>query len=204
MPQPYLIAIVVLLALSAGVRAAEGPRAHWERVTIDSGSELLVLFSVLPGESPNEMPHQVPILSVLRDTLGDDNPENDRLRYVWLLIDEKQGTLARWLTFEPDFGQMPRPVVDLSAPGKDVWKTALRTIVQAMILDPGGAAMRVPSRSYWSSQTASRTVRLFEVLRVMLRLQEEAERGPLDPDEYSQVLARMLLAERALGGLVRD
>jgi hypothetical protein len=27
----------------------------------------------------------VPLVTVLRDTLGDDNPENDRLRYVWML-----------------------------------------------------------------------------------------------------------------------
>jgi hypothetical protein len=202
--QKWLIVMVLFLAVATVATAAGGVRAHWERVPVKGGSELLVLFSVLPGGSPDQADQEVPILGVLRDTLDDDDPDNDRLRYVWLLMDETQGRLARWLTSEPRFGDVPRPVVDLTAPGNGVWKTALRAVVQAMILDSRGVSMRVPSRSYWSNHNASRTVRLFEALCVMLRLQEQAGRGPLDPDEYSRVLARVLLAERPLGGLVRD
>jgi hypothetical protein len=105
---------------------------------------------------------------------------------------------------KPDFGHMPRPVVDLSEPGSGVRKAVLRRVVQTMLLDPSGAGIRVPSRSYSASQAASRTVRLFEILRVMLRLQDEAERGPLAPDEYSRVLARVILAERTFGGLAQS
>lgn len=205
MRQLLLFSTGFLLALVVSAPARDFPRAHWERVQVNGGSELLTLFSVLPEEAaPDETSQKIPVLSILRDTLGDDDPENDRLRYVWLLVNEKQGPLPRWLTPEPDFGHMPRPVVDLSRPGKGVWRAVLRNIVQTMLLDPSCIGIRVPSRSYLSRQTASRTVRLFEVLRDMVRLQEEAERGPLEADEYSRVLARVLLAERTFGGLVRD
>ncbi len=204
MHQPVLIAALIL-AFAARVAAAEGPRAHWERVTIDdAGSEVLTLSSVLPRDASGSESEEIPILSVLRDTLGDGDPDNDRLRYVWLLVDQRQGWLARWLTPEPDFGDMPRPLVDLSAPGKGVGRAVLRRIIQAALLDPGGAGIRIPSRSYLSGQRATRTVRLFEALTVMLRMQEDTQRGPLYPQEYSQVLARVLLAERTFGGLVRN
>jgi hypothetical protein len=38
----------------------------------------------------------------------------------------------------------------------------------------------------------------------MARFQNEANAGPLTPDQYSQVLTRVLLADRVWGGLVRD
>jgi hypothetical protein len=198
------LALIGIVILTTTASAAEAPRAHWERVTLNGGSELLTLFSTLPGSAEGAGSDEMPILSVLRDTLGDDDPANDRLRYLWLLTNEKQGRLMRWLTPEPDFGRMPPPLMDLAAPGKGVWKTALRGIVQAMLLDPGGTSLRISSRTYLSSQTSSRTVRLFEAMMVMLQLQTTAQSGPLNSQEYSQILARVLLAERSFGGLVRD
>ena len=32
-----------------------------------------------------------PLVSVLRDTLGDSNPENDKLRYLWPLTYTRPG-----------------------------------------------------------------------------------------------------------------
>ena len=165
---------------------------------------MLTLFSTLPGETQGSGSDETPILSVLRDTLGDDDPTNDQLRYLWLLIDEKQGRVMRWLTPKPDLGQMPPPLIDLAAPGKGAWKTALRGIVQLLLLDTGGAGIRISSRTLSSSQTASRTVRLFEAMIIMLQLKETAQFAPLTSEEYSRILARILLAERSFGGLVRD
>src|SRR6185369_5961 len=57
-----------------------------ERLTLAGGSELLTVFGRLDGLKANgEVSPEVPLLSVVRDTLGDNNPENDRLRYVWML-----------------------------------------------------------------------------------------------------------------------
>src|SRR2546423_9603366 len=55
-----------------------------ERLPLIGGSELLTIFGRLDGvrSGPNPAP-EIPLLSILRDTLGDDSPENDRLRYVW-------------------------------------------------------------------------------------------------------------------------
>ena len=70
-----------------------------EKRLVDGGAELITLsaqLSVLSNhdsdpqtESMTERPSAggewVPFVTVLRDTLGDANAENDRLRYVWAL-----------------------------------------------------------------------------------------------------------------------
>jgi hypothetical protein len=198
-----LVLALMILAFPVLSAAAEPLRARWEYVTIEGGAELLTLFAVVPAP-PGSESEEVPLLSVLRDTLGDFNPDNDRLRYVWLLAGEKRGAPRRWLTPGPRPGKVPRPTVDLAAPAKGVWKGVLRAMLQTMMLDPSGARVRIPSRSYFSSEAASRTVRLFEAVALMARLEEDGHFGALTAEEYSRVLARVLLAERALGGLVRD
>src|SRR5262249_15130552 len=51
-----------------------------ERIKIDGGAELLTIFGRLDGMRTAEgAAPEVPLISVLRDTLSDANPENDRL-----------------------------------------------------------------------------------------------------------------------------
>src|SRR2546421_9936727 len=63
------------------------PQFRVERLPIASGGELLTIFGRLDGMkggSDGSAP-EVPLISVVRDTLNDTDPENDRLRYVWML-----------------------------------------------------------------------------------------------------------------------
>src|SRR6185436_4273176 len=88
-------------------------------------SDLLTIFGRLDGmradgpDSPD-----VPLLSVVRDTLGDDNPENDRLRYVWMLT-YTQPTVAKRIASAIPFlyqrvgnkktaSGTPSPILDLA------------------------------------------------------------------------------------------
>ncbi len=51
-----------------------------------NGAELLTIFGRLDGMRGEGRPAlEVPLISIVRDTLGDSDPENDRLRYVWML-----------------------------------------------------------------------------------------------------------------------
>ena len=58
-----------------------------EKFRVAGGAEIITIFADLKnlGDSSVESRKEVPLVSVLRDTLGDENPENDRLRYVWML-----------------------------------------------------------------------------------------------------------------------
>src|SRR5574338_1168381 len=58
-----------------------------ERVEVPGGAELITVHARLEGlnstEASTENDNFIPLVSILRDTLGDNNPENNRLRYVW-------------------------------------------------------------------------------------------------------------------------
>src|SRR4051794_20872109 len=54
-----------------------------ERTEVPSaGAEILTIHARLDGIATEEKGNWVPLVSILRDTLGDGEPENDRLRYV--------------------------------------------------------------------------------------------------------------------------
>ena len=54
-----------------------------ERVPIQGGAELITIHARLDGLESSREPNWVPLVTILRDTLGDQKSENDRLRYVW-------------------------------------------------------------------------------------------------------------------------
>src|SRR5215218_1631124 len=56
-----------------------------ERVEVPGGAELITVHAKLAGLESTESDNWVPLVSILRDTLGDNNPANNRLRYVWSL-----------------------------------------------------------------------------------------------------------------------
>ena len=58
-----------------------------EKTEVSGGAQLLTVHARLIGLEPDkdEAEQWVPLVSILRDTFGDPNRENDRLRYVWPL-----------------------------------------------------------------------------------------------------------------------
>ena len=49
-----------------------------DRLPLASGAELITFFEALPDRQ------EFPLLAVLKDTLNDDDPSNDRIRQVWV------------------------------------------------------------------------------------------------------------------------
>ena len=56
-----------------------------EKNEVAGGAELITVHARLAGLESDTNDKWVPMMSILRDTLGDLNSENDRLRYVWPL-----------------------------------------------------------------------------------------------------------------------
>ena len=78
-----------------------------ERVEVPGGAELITVSAKLAGLDPKEESTEkdnwVPLVSILRDTLGDNNPENNRLRYVWPLTYTRPTTKQRLAAAIPFF-----------------------------------------------------------------------------------------------------
>jgi len=56
-----------------------------ERIEVPGGAELITVHAKLGGLESTDNDNWVPLVSILRDTLGDNIAENNRLRYVWPL-----------------------------------------------------------------------------------------------------------------------
>ena len=207
-----------LLLLLVGVSVAAEPSQpaySLKREPVNGGAELVTLFGHLNDPPAQGQDLQVPLVSVLRDTLGDGDPNNDRLRYVWILTSARPTPLQRaasamsFLWFRAGARQhdnrVPAPALDLGSPAKTVWTNLLGNSLQATELDPLGMAVRASTRSYRGNFSDYRKLKLFEALGVLNSLAREPAADPLLSDaDLRQLYSRLSLSDRTLGGLVRQ
>ena len=183
------------------------PDFHVERQAVANGAELLTVFSALPGTG------EIPLVSVLRDTLGDNDPDNDRLRDVWVLTSARPTTLQHAAAFipffywRPDLGKnmdrKPAAILDLGNTSKVVWNALAQSLVQAVALDSNGALIRASTRRYRANLADQRQVNLMEGLTVVSQLEQvPAANDMLSEPELLEIQARLALAGKTLGGLV--
>src|SRR6266576_2328054 len=109
------------------------PQLRVERLPIASGGELLTIFGRLDGMKGGDgSAPEVPLISVVRDTLNDNDPENDRLRYVWMLTHTQPTLMKRIASAIPFLYQhvgnkkqaskgLPTPILDLANTSRQTW-----------------------------------------------------------------------------------
>ena len=156
----------------------------------------------------------MPLETVLRDTLGDLSPENDRLRYVWPLTYTRPSLKQRLSGAVPflysrvgnksQSDKAPPPVLDLAATDRDVWNKIFWTALQALLLDPYGLPLKATSRSYRENASNYRKSHIIRALSV-LSLYQAVEGVPaFSESELSDIQARLRLTDKTFGGLVDD
>src|SRR5690242_14791740 len=77
------------------------PTYHWIVTPMDGGAKLLTLVGRFGATDPEQQ--EVPLVSVLRDSLPGGDPQTDRLRYVWLLTYAPPHLSQRLLSAVPFF-----------------------------------------------------------------------------------------------------
>src|SRR5581483_11871910 len=122
---------------------APPPAYHVERQAVSGEAELVTIFGRLHAASAS--PVDVPLISVLRDDLGDPDRDNDRLRYVWILTStpptawQRAASALSFAYFRAGTKQhsdgIPKPALDLAAPSKAVWSSVFASSLQALRLD---------------------------------------------------------------------
>jgi hypothetical protein len=189
------------------------PDFRVERQPVANGAELLTVFSSLPASGDAAYPGEIPLVSVLRDTLRDNDPENDRLRYVWVLTSARATVLQHAAAFvpffywRPDLGKnmdrKPAATLDLGNTSKVVWNALAQSVIQAAAIDSNGALIRASTRRYRANLADQRQVNLMEGLTVISQLEEIPEsKTLLSEPELLEMQARLALAGKTLGGLV--
>ena len=186
-----------------------------ERVPVAGGAELITIHARLDGIENSQTPNWVPLVTILRDTLGDQNIENDRLRYVWPLTYTRPTRRQRILGAVPFLymrvgnkqnasSQTPPPVLDLVATKRDVWNKLFWTALQSVLIDSYGAPLKASSRSYQHNISAYRKSHIIRALSV-LSLYDAVEGSQVfSPSELSEIQARLQLTDKTFGGLVGD
>jgi hypothetical protein len=189
---------------------------YWTVSRVGATAELLTLFSPLEfkGEAGRK---EVPVVSLLRDSLGDNARENDRILYVWLLPSASRTIPQKILAGVPFFywrlGRGPEtlssrdlhPLIDLATPQHPVMSEARRALLQWAAFDPLTTPVRASSRMYRLNSSDEEHLKLEEAI-TYLRSAPTAEADPSMPTarELNTVIARLDLRKQFLGGLFDD
>lgn len=188
-----------------------------ERTHVQSGAELFTVFGNLHplAEEQKDEP-EVPLISLLRDTLGDQDPENDRLRYVWTFAYTRPTLIQRAAAMLPFYynragnkkradGEVPQPVADLANGDKVVWQKIFWNALQSIMFDPNGFIIRASSRSYRRNIQDYRKAHIIRALGILALYQAETgEASPFSESEMRDIQARLMLNDKSLGGFVDD
>ncbi|MGI9066222.1 MAG: hypothetical protein ACR2HX_07455 [Pyrinomonadaceae bacterium] len=184
-----------------------------EIVPVKGGAELITIHAKLGGVVSSEEPSWVPLVTVLRDTLGDLSRENDRLRYVWPLTYTRPTMWQRAAGAIPFLytrvgnkkrasGKAPPPVLDLAAADREVWNKIFWTALQSLLLDPYGTPLKASTRSYEHNISAYRKSHIIRALSVLSLYQALEGPAAFSESEISEIHARLLLTGKTFGGLV--
>jgi hypothetical protein len=174
--------------------AAEAPKAanpqfRVERVSLGSGAELLTIFGRLDGLRTADTPaSEVPLISVVRDTLNDADADNDRLRYVWMLTYARPNLAKRLAAAVPFLYQgignqrhastgPPEPLIDLANPKRQTWDRFLWTGLQNILLDSYGLPLKASSRTYRQNASDYRSGHVMQALSILDTYERLRARG---------------------------
>ena len=185
-----------------------------ERIEVAGGAELLIVHARLAGLESGKDDQWVPLVSILRDTLGDGNRENDRLRYVWPLTYTHPTARQRLAAAVPflysrigskSFTQkIPPPALDLAAPERDVWDKLFWTALQNILLNPYGTPIRATTSTYRKNTEDYRRSHIIRALSVLALYQAVKGESAFTDAEMAEIQARLLLSNKTFGGLVDD
>ena len=191
------------------------PAYHTEREQVNGGAELITVFGRSKPREAGAAAQEIPLVSVLRDTLGSSDQDAARLRYVWVLTNTRPTLLQRTasaLSFvwfrtggKQHADQVPSPVLDLASPAKSVWSHLAGDGLQAMQLDGRGIPIRSSTRSYRGNFSDYRELQIFRAVAALDALEREPVSQDLLPNnELHVVYSRLSLSDRTFGGLVRE
>jgi hypothetical protein len=206
---------LVTLLFGAGFLSQPTPSYRVEREPVADGAELITVFGRLHDPASGSQDLDVPLLTVLRDSLGDSDPSNDRLRYVWILTSTRPTPWQRAAS-ALSFGffragsrhhanEVPSPTLDLASPSRSVYGNLFGDGLQALEFDPLGAAIRSTTRTYRGNSSDYSKLQVFQAISILDNLERDPDSLSVLPDsQLREIYSRLSLSTHAFGGLVRE
>jgi hypothetical protein len=185
-----------------------------EKIEVAGGAELITVHANLRGIESLDGDNWVPLVSILRDTLGDSNKENDRLRYVWPLTYTTPTMKQRMAAAIPFFytrvgskgnsKNTPPPALDIAAPEKEVWNKLFWTALQNILLDTYGIPLKASTNTYRRNTEDYRKSHIIRALSVLTLYESVRGESAFSEHEMAEMQSRLLLTDKAFGGLVDE
>jgi hypothetical protein len=189
-----------------------------ERVPVAGGAELITIYGSLsdgPSQTSTGDDADVPLVSVLRDTLGDSARDNDRLRYVWMHTYTRPTLRQRVASAVPFFytrvgsresaSGAPPAVIDIGEADREVWQRIFWSSLQAILIDPVSLSVKASSRTYRRNLADYRKAHVLRALAILSLYEEETGAKDLFTDEERrEIQARLSLTQKTFGGVIDD
>jgi hypothetical protein len=203
-------------------RSAESDQTayYWQSTAVGDTAEMLTLFC-RACEKADSKPGDVPVVAVLRDTLGDANPETDRLSYVWLLSYRRPNLGQRLASAIPFFywriGGYPAvgnekkiaPLLNVAAPEHPLVGDLSSDLLQWTMLDAMTTPIRASSRAYRTNLIDHERLHIEEAISYL----QQAPTSPVSTSDHESsltraelntLIARLELRKKLLGGFVNE
>ena len=163
------------------------PEFRVECVSIPNGAELLTIFAKVHGNGVTN--EEIPLLSVARDTLGDDSPENDRLRYIWMLTYTEPTLRQRLGAVIPFFYKRidnktnsskdpPPMLVNISSTSRRAWQRMFWLALQNLVIDKQGIVLRSTTRTFSRNRSDYRAAHLTQAFSFLSIYERIPDRQP--------------------------
>lgn len=190
---------------------AEDAGFRIEKMNVAGGAEIVTIFARRrPSESTSGPVADLPLVSVLRDTLGDDKPENDRLRYLWMLTYTEPSIRQKIAGFVPflytrtrnksEIGTDPPPaIIDLNSSDPAVWSKVFWAIFKKIAMSEIGIGMRASTLQYRQNARDYRRTAIAAAVTVVGLYQEASGEKVLTEREMKDIQARLLLTDKLFG-----
>jgi hypothetical protein len=192
-----------------------------ETLPVGKDAQLLTVFGSLDGLKADGSAvapgAEVPLVSILRDTLGDADPENDRLRNVWMLTYTRPTTLQRVASAVPFlYGRVggkkkastkgvPPAVIDLADPKRDLWHRFMWLALQNVVFNPYGLAAKASTSALRRNSDSYRQAHIMRALAILsLYEAETGAESAFTSGESAEIQARLMLTGKTFGGLIDD
>jgi hypothetical protein len=188
---------------------------YWKSTSVGDSAQLLTL-SCRACAIVERIEQDVPVISVLRDTLGDQTAENDRVTYVWLLTYTRPRVRQRILSAIPFFywrlgkgseslsAHDIAPFMDLSAPENPMMAGIERNLVQWTAFDPLSTSARASTLQYNGNSLENTRLHLEEAISYLRAAPVSNDPTALTQAQLDTVVARLELRKTLLGGLASE
>lgn len=188
-----------------------------EKLRVAGGSELITIFADLQDQAgaSGESGKDVPLVSVLRDTLGDEIPENDRLRYVWMLSYAEPSLAQRLASGVPFLysrvtnkgkvgNKPPPPVMDLNPSDKNMWDKVFWLVFKNLVLTDVDALVRASTLQYRGNHSNYRKSAMMRALAVLTLYESLEGEKILKDTEMRDIQARVMLSDKLAGSFLQS